>query len=288
MLEARPGGETGLRSVQCITGAGAVWQAALDGHWPLDLATTAIVSDRSAAASRPDPGRDGRTIPRDGSGNVEQTVSLDSAEDVEAIFGSDAAAILLRFSDGFRATLLHASSGQVASWAFAGRYVSSSAFSTALLPLGLSVGVGGQGATSSEGGGQLQSFSWRSHESERAGEPFPAFSYLGLNIERMFLTGEPTIPVERTLLVTGAMCGHAPCRLPSLARLTPGCCWLRSDATMRSVSEGGAVIETDELSAISYVSPDLGSLAMPSSPEGPSGASTQPFVPAHFNGAPKL
>ena len=63
---------------------------------------------------------------------------------------------------------------------------------------------------------------------------------------------------------------------------------MRSDATMRSVGEGGAVIETDELSAISYVSPDLGSLAMPSSPEGPSGASTQPFVPAHFNGAPKL
>ena len=50
-------------------------------------------------------------------------MSLASAEDVEAIFGSDAAAILLRFSDGFRATLLHASSGQVASWAFAGRYV---------------------------------------------------------------------------------------------------------------------------------------------------------------------
>ena len=52
MLEARSGGETGLRSVQCITGASAVWQAALDGHWPLDLATTAIVSDRSAAGTK--------------------------------------------------------------------------------------------------------------------------------------------------------------------------------------------------------------------------------------------
>ena len=57
---------------------------------------------------------------------------------------------------------------------------------------------------------------------------------------------------------------------------------------MRSVGEGGAVIETDELSAISYVSPDPGSLVMPTSSEGPSGASTQPFVPAHFNDTPKL
>jgi hypothetical protein len=31
------------------------------------------------------------------------------------------------------------------------------------------------------------------------------FSYLGLNIERMFLTNEPQYPVERTLLVTGAL-----------------------------------------------------------------------------------
>jgi hypothetical protein len=33
----------------------------------------------------------------------------------------------------------------------------------------------------------------------------PPFSYLCLNIERMFLTGEAPYPVERTLLVTGAL-----------------------------------------------------------------------------------
>ena len=31
------------------------------------------------------------------------------------------------------------------------------------------------------------------------------FSYLGLNVQEMFLTGEPQYPVERTLLVTGAL-----------------------------------------------------------------------------------
>ena len=31
------------------------------------------------------------------------------------------------------------------------------------------------------------------------------FSYLGLNVQEMFLTGGPQYPVERTLLVTGAM-----------------------------------------------------------------------------------
>lgn len=36
-------------------------------------------------------------------------------------------------------------------------------------------------------------------------EPFPHFSYLSLNVQEMFLTGEPQYPVERTLLVTGAL-----------------------------------------------------------------------------------
>jgi len=35
--------------------------------------------------------------------------------------------------------------------------------------------------------------------------PHPHFSYLGLNIQKLFLTGQPTYPVERTLLVTGAL-----------------------------------------------------------------------------------
>tara|TARA_Y100000588_G_scaffold384998_1_gene477403 strand:- start:1441 stop:2541 length:1101 start_codon:yes stop_codon:yes gene_type:complete len=37
------------------------------------------------------------------------------------------------------------------------------------------------------------------------GDPHAHFSYLGLNIHSMFLTGEPRYPAERTLLVTGAL-----------------------------------------------------------------------------------
>jgi hypothetical protein len=38
-----------------------------------------------------------------------------------------------------------------------------------------------------------------------AGPPHAHFSYLGLNIQKMFLTGEAAYPVERTLLVSGAL-----------------------------------------------------------------------------------
>ena len=37
------------------------------------------------------------------------------------------------------------------------------------------------------------------------GAPPAHFSYLGLHVHSMFLTGEPRYPVERTLLITGAL-----------------------------------------------------------------------------------
>ena len=37
------------------------------------------------------------------------------------------------------------------------------------------------------------------------GDPHPHFVYMGLNIQEMFLTGKPQYPVERTLLVSGAL-----------------------------------------------------------------------------------
>ncbi len=37
------------------------------------------------------------------------------------------------------------------------------------------------------------------------GDPHPHFSYLSLNVEEMFVTGQPTWPVQRTLLTTGVL-----------------------------------------------------------------------------------
>jgi len=37
------------------------------------------------------------------------------------------------------------------------------------------------------------------------GAPYAHFSYLGLNIQEMFMTGKAQYPVERTLLVSGAL-----------------------------------------------------------------------------------
>ena len=37
------------------------------------------------------------------------------------------------------------------------------------------------------------------------GDPHPHFSYLSLNVQEMFLSGQPTWPVERTLLTTGVL-----------------------------------------------------------------------------------
>jgi hypothetical protein len=50
-------------------------------------------------------------------------------------------------------------------------------------------------------GGEVQ----QTHFRLASGQPHAHFSYLGLNAEEMFVTGQPSYPVERTLLTTGVL-----------------------------------------------------------------------------------
>jgi hypothetical protein len=126
------------------------------------------------------------------------------------------AAFLLEFRDGFKATLLQLN-GYAKEWSYAARV-----------------------------DGQVLATGLRTH-----GPPYPHFSYLGLNIEAMFLSGEPQYPVERTLLVSGAL-----------------------DALMDSRHRGHIRLETPHLD-VAYRSYET----MPIRPTGPlpEGASTVPF-----------
>lgn len=86
------------------------------------------------------------------------------------------------------------------------------------------------------------------------GMPYGHFSYLGLNIEEMFVTGRATYPVERTLLTTGVLA-----------------------AAMQSRHEGHVWLNTPHL-AVCYAPSDI----MPYRPLGPepTGATIAPWPPA--------
>lgn len=81
--------------------------------------------------------------------------------------------------------------------------------------------------------------------------PHPHFSYLSLNIQELFLTGKPTYPVERTLLITGAL-----------------------EALMDSRHQGHVRIETPHLN-MAYSSYD--ELPIRSTNEDPKESSLTPF-----------
>jgi hypothetical protein len=82
------------------------------------------------------------------------------------------------------------------------------------------------------------------------------FSYLGLNVEKMFITGKPQVPVERTLLTTGVV-----------------------DAAVRSRANQGKPVNTPYLN-IKY-KPLPFEPIWPQASE-PSGASIGPWPPEGF------
>ena len=84
-----------------------------------------------------------------------------------------------------------------------------------------------------------------------ARDPHGHFSYLGLNIQKMFTTGRPQYPVERTLLVSGAL-----------------------DALMASRHRGHVRVETPHLN-VSYRS--YGEMPIRPRDPRPSGASLVAF-----------
>ena len=80
-------------------------------------------------------------------------------------------AMLVEFCDGLKAAVIHVPGG-VREWGYAARI-----------------------------GGKLESTSMNAY----LANPHPIFSYLGLNIQEMFLSGEPPYRVERSLLVSGIL-----------------------------------------------------------------------------------
>ena len=147
MAERRKGGETGVKSVQCLKGD-AVWNAGDQGRWSWDLLSAALSrSEKPAVAA---------------AGRPEIRAKAPEPE-----------AFLIEYRDGFRGAALMLY-GLAEEFLFAGKV---------------------SGRTE-----PVSTLFWL-----QDGKPFAHFARLSMAVERMFLTGTPTQPVERTLLTTGIL-----------------------------------------------------------------------------------
>ena len=160
MERRRSAVEVGITAVQCLEGE-AVWQAAVAGRWSVDLGLAALAVVDSNEHPAEAPARSEQQVATGGG-----AVGL---AQLRAAVGAEATIFLLEYSDGFGAALLHAggAGATVGSWAYAGQVKGE--------PAPLACNYSGNGSPN-----------------------YPPFSYLGLNIEQMFITGQPQYPVERT------------------------------------------------------------------------------------------
>jgi hypothetical protein len=147
MLERRKGGETGVRSVQCLSNE-AVWKAGDEGRWDWNLLKSAL-----ARSERPELA------------NATNEQIRERSEDPEAF--------LIEYADGTRGTVLMLS-------AFTEEFTFAARLKGRPEP--------------------LTTLFWLQEP-----KPFGHFARLSQAIEKMFLTGRPTYPVERTLLTTGIL-----------------------------------------------------------------------------------
>jgi len=159
LIEFRAGGETGVESVRFVEGDD-VWKEADEGQWSVDLAAAALQAemgaDHPSLRQFVEPGHD-RVIPSH--------------------------AILLRYRDGLRATVLRVGSNDFR-WNFACRIQGQQK------PLATSFYVG----------------PWRNRN---------LFKALAHAIQHFIITGEAPYPVERTLLATGILDAAMESRLHS-------------------------------------------------------------------------
>jgi hypothetical protein len=195
MVERRKGGESGICAVQALSGAD-IWSAAESGRWSIELCQAALAVVGLAGATAGGDVYAANEDAADAAAGVRGSTS-EAAAAVAAVVGSDAVLFLLTYSDGFTAALLHCQGegNVIGGWAYA-------------------ASVGGEVKATCFNGS--------------SGPNYAAFSYMGLNVEKMFESKVATWPVERTLLVTGAldaaMSSHAeggsrPMPTPHLATL---------------------------------------------------------------------
>jgi hypothetical protein len=166
MMERRTGGETGVKAVTCLQGD-AVWRAGDEGLWSEELAEAAL---GTVFTKKDEPPRAGCLDP---------------------------AAILIEYTDGFRATALQLND-YIVDWAVALRV-----------------------------GGEVMATEF----AVEYAAPFSHFGYLSRNVEKMFITGKPVYPYERTVVTTGII-----------------------NAAMVSVGAGGKRVETPGLDSVKYES----------------------------------
>ena len=165
MVERRKGGETGIQEIECVQGDGFV-RALRAGRFPMDMIARALREQADIdVAARP----------------------------LDENAGSHAA-ILVRYRDGLRATVLLLNGYYSQRWFYAARVKDEI---------------------------QTCEFVYLRPPDYNLFQPVPAFSYLALNIQEMFLTGRPQTPLDRTLLATGASIAAIESRHTGRALPTP-------------------------------------------------------------------